>query len=63
MYNLKFKKVMSYKRGDKIPVDASYLKTEERIVGYEDSGHWQIDDSPIYETFDIYEIFCEGDEK
>jgi len=59
MEDLKFKKVVSYKRGDKIPHDARYLKTEERIVGYKDSDHWQLDDDPIYETFDVYEIFCE----
>lgn len=55
------KKVISIRRGNPVPSDAKYIKSEQGIVDYEDSGHWAFSDTPIYAWFDVYEVPCNED--
>jgi len=50
------KTVKWFKEGDLIPDSAVFLKSEMRVTGYEDSGHWQLNDTPIYTNGALYEI-------
>ena len=50
-----------FRVGEPIPNGSKYLRSENKIVRYEEASHPQFDDIPIYEDFHLYEIPLEGD--
>lgn len=50
------KTVKWIKDGESVPLDAKYLKTEPKIVGYEENCHPMFNDIPVWADFHLYEI-------
>lgn len=51
-----------FKTGEPVPKNAIYIKTENKVVGYEEAPHALLDDYPIYEEVHLYEIQLEDNE-
>lgn len=48
-----------FKAGELIPGDAKYIKTENKVIGYE-QDHDLLSEDPVYEQFHLYEISIPG---
>lgn len=48
------KVAIEIRRGDEVPDGAIYLTSQNKIIDFKDSGHWQIEDTPIYAMFDVF---------
>jgi hypothetical protein len=56
----KYKIVTEIRRGSPVPLNAKYLRSERKVVYYEDSGHDMLPDTPIWAMFDIYEVVSDN---
>lgn len=50
------KRIVEIKRGDPVPDNARWIKDVVRVTGWVEAEHSLLDDTPIKETFDVFEI-------